>query len=216
MKISPAKGLEVVVPQGFDVKRLPGLLAAKEPWIHRTMARLQACNPVKPQDEPLPQGVELEAIGLSCRIVYRSEPGSGLSLDQCNQTQLVVSGDTDHRESVRALLRQWLLLKGRRFLVPWLDEVSRETGLTYGRVQIRRQTTRWGSCSRRGTVSLNCKLLFLPAPLVRYVLIHELCHTRHMNHSQRFWQEVARREPDCRALDHDLNQAWRLIPAWAH
>jgi hypothetical protein len=216
LKISPAKGFEVVVPQGFDIKRLPGILAAKESWIHQTMARLRTFNPVEPEEAPLPQAVDLEAVNLSCRIIYRLENGPRLTLDQRDPTQLVVAGDTNRREPVRTLLRQWLIVQGRRLLLPWLEEVSRETGLAYTRAQVRRQATRWGSCSRLGHVSLNCKLLFLPAPLVRYVLIHELCHTRHLNHSHRFWREVSRREPGYQDLDRDLSQAWRLVPTWAN
>ena len=216
LKISPAKGFEVVVPTGFDVKKLPGILAAKEPWIHKTMARLKDLKPMEREDAPLPQEVELQAVNLRCRIIHDPQPRTALSLDFTHQTQLVVGGGPDREEEIRELLRHWLILQGRRFLLPWLEEVSREIGLTYRRAQVRRQATRWGSCSRQGNVSLNCKLLFVPAPLVRYVLVHELCHTKHLNHSPRFWEEVSRREPGYQDLDRDLNQAWRLVPPWAH
>ena len=66
----------------------------------------------------------------------------------------------------------------------------------------------------RGTVSLNCCLMFQRPDVVRYLLLHELCHTRHMNHSLRFWQLVERFEPAHRALDRELLRGWQNVPAW--
>jgi predicted metal-dependent hydrolase len=87
-------------------------------------------------------------------------------------------------------------------------------GVEPGRLQIRCQRTRWGSCSRRGTISLNVCLLFQTPEVLRYLMIHELAHLRHMNHSARFWSDVARHEPDWRALDRELLQGWRRVPSW--
>jgi predicted metal-dependent hydrolase len=95
-----------------------------------------------------------------------------------------------------------------------LAHVAAKTGFTYRRVQIRRQRTRWGSCSISGTISLNVCLLFLRADIVRYLLVHELCHTRHMNHSARYWALVAIHEPNFRQLDRELLRGWRHVPAW--
>jgi predicted metal-dependent hydrolase len=63
-------------------------------------------------------------------------------------------------------------------------------------------------------ISLNYKLLFLPQPLMRYVLIHELCHTIHMNHSSKFWQLVNKFEPNYKNLDPQLREAWKITPSW--
>jgi predicted metal-dependent hydrolase len=99
-------------------------------------------------------------------------------------------------------------------LVPWLREISREKHLPFGRTLMKMQKTRWASCSRHRTVSLNVKLLFLPPELVRYVFVHELCHTVHMNHSREFWRFLAVKEPGYKELDKQLRTAWRLVPAW--
>jgi predicted metal-dependent hydrolase len=82
------------------------------------------------------------------------------------------------------------------------------------RVSIRCQRTRWGSCSTRGTVSLNCSLVFLRSEVVRYLFVHELAHTRHMNHSAHFWRLVEKIEPDYRRLDRELLAGWRTVPGW--
>lgn len=114
----------------------------------------------------------------------------------------------------RALLR-WLAREAEGHLRDRLDSVSAETGLDYARMILRRQRTRWGSCSSAGTVSLNVCLVFQRPEVVRYLMIHELCHRRHMNHSPAYWKLVASLEPHWRALDKELLRGWKNVPAWA-
>ena len=97
------------------------------------------------------------------------------------------------------------------------QEVARQaeiTGLRPKRVQTRLQSTRWGSCSTTGTLSLNAALLLRSADELRYVVIHELCHLEHMNHSKRYWQLVKRFEPDYRQYERGLDKAWQSSPIW--
>jgi hypothetical protein len=79
---------------------------------------------------------------------------------------------------------------------------------------VRNPHTRWGSYSRKETVSLNQNLLFLPTHLVRYVLLHELCHSVHLEHSAQFWSLLRDKEPRADALRDELRLAWRYLPDW--
>jgi predicted metal-dependent hydrolase len=84
--------------------------------------------------------------------------------------------------------------------------------LTVRRVTVRSQRTRWGSCSRRGTISLNWRLIQTPAFVQDYIHLHELAHLIEMNHSEKFWRQVERLCPDYLAAERWLKQHRNLLP----
>lgn len=163
----------------------------------------------------IPQDIVLGAIGRRFSVSCTNRKTSGLELRQPTVAGLELNGNVRDRRGCFALLRLWLRIQGHKHLVPWLEKISLETGLCFKAIQIRSQKTRWGSCSSRGTISLNCKLLFLPPHLVNYIMIHELCHTVHLNHSLQFWSFLSSFEPACKVLDVEIKQAGRLVPEWA-
>ncbi|MFZ0613530.1 MAG: YgjP-like metallopeptidase domain-containing protein [Desulfobacterales bacterium] len=95
--------------------------------------------------------------------------------------------------------------EARQFLVRQLKALARQHGFTVGGVAVRRQKTRWGSCSAVNNISLNINLVHLPRPLMTYVILHELLHTRIKNHGPRFWSELDKLVGDARRLRADLN-----------
>ncbi len=80
-------------------------------------------------------------------------------------------------------------------LEPRLRLLSTEARLPFNNMTIRYNKTRWGSCSAEKNINLSCKLIFLPLNLVHHVLLHELCHTKHMNHGEKFWQLLTTLDP---------------------
>ena len=84
----------------------------------------------------------------------------------------------------------------RQRLPEKLNRHAASMGVTFGRVTIRCQQTRWGSCSSRGNLNFNCLLMLAPEEVLDYVVVHELAHRKQMNHSALFWQEVERECPD--------------------
>lgn len=132
--------------------------------------------------------------------------------DSTEVNQLVIVGDS-YEDKVWQL-RNWVRQKAWFHLPPLLDQLARQTTLNYKKISIRSQKTRWGSCSSSGTISVNDQLLFLPRDTAAYLMIHELCHTQHMNHSQNFWSLVEQHCPDFRDHEAILNQAKRNIPEW--
>ncbi len=82
-------------------------------------------------------------------------------------------------------------------------------GVTYGKITIRDQKTRWGSCSEKGNLNFTWKLILAPPEVLDYVVVHELCHRLEMNHSRRFWEHVARVLPD-----YETRRAWLKENGW--
>ncbi|GAB4131844.1 MAG: SprT family zinc-dependent metalloprotease [Cyanobacteria bacterium J069] len=208
--------VEIVIPPGFDPRRVPEIVERRQDWIMRTQQRFIDRQESLPPDvvQPLPEEIHLRSLPEAWNVTYVSTAGTHLTAATQGNYQLHINGPTSNLESCQALLRRWLNRKATYHFLPWLRQVSREIDLPYTSASVRQQKTRWASCSSKRTISLNAKLLFLPAPLVRYVFIHELCHTVHMNHSAKFWALVGEKEPDFDRLDRELQKAWRYVPAW--
>ena len=214
LRITPAGELEVVVPQGFDPRRVPAIIRDKAEWVARQMARAAERRAAWHAQAPLPREIPLRAIGARWSVAYVAAAGTRLSLAERPTGRLEMRGAVDDVAACRRLLRRWLAAQARTHLPPWLERLAAEHALSYERVALRAQRTRWGSCSSRGTISLNVALLFLPEDLVRAVLLHELCHTEELNHSPAFWRRLAALDPAWRASRDALRTAWRLVPHW--
>ena len=93
---------------------------------------------------------------------------------------------------------QRLREEARRDLTARAAVFAPRIGVTYGRISIRHQKTKWGSCSSKGNLNFNCLLMLAPEAVLDYVVVHELCHRKQMNHSPAFWSEVERILPDYR------------------
>ena len=96
--------------------------------------------------------------------------------------------------------------KAKRKLTRRLRHLAAKHGFTYDRVFVRNQRTRWGSCSHKNNISLNMKIVRLPEELMDYVILHELVHTRFMNHSSDFWAELNRLVGDAKGKASELKE----------
>jgi predicted metal-dependent hydrolase len=221
LRFSVRGGLEVVVPAGFDRDAIPHLLEEKARWIERAEREIEAQRALLapwPHDR-LPERIELLAVGETWIVDATSTDASRISLRERPCCRLAVSGPLGEAARWRSILKRWLADKARAELEPWVEREATAHKLRHGPLTIRWQKTRWGSCSRRaGTakpaLSLNAGLLFLPPHLVRYVILHELCHTTRMDHSPAFWKRLERIEPAAESLRTELRSAWRFVPSW--
>lgn len=219
LKVEPGRGLIVTIPRRFARRDVPAFVERHRAWIESSLDKIQRDMPAHFRQWP-PTTLTLPAIGQALELSFQR------SMDSTLQGQPVVSGnigtqipvlitcDPGERAEVASELAIVLKALARQYLPIRLAMLAQEHGMTYRRVQIRGQRTRWGSCSSTGTISLNYKLLFLSPALVDYVLLHELAHTRHMDHSPAFWRQLQSMQADARLQDVQLRQAIRDVPPW--
>ena len=106
--------------------------------------------------------------------------------------------------------------QARIYMPSRVEHFAQIIDVTYGRITIRHQKTRWGSCSSRGTLSFNYRLIYGPAGPLDYVVVHELCHLTHMNHSKDFWNMVERIMPDYRIYKQWLREHGQELTLTTH
>ena len=198
--------VEIVVPVGVSPKTVREFVQRFTPWIDRKVAAMQC---VAQAEADVPLAVEFALTNERFDVEWCRAPKR--SIAQLGMRLVVRAPDEG---AARLLLQAWLKRAAGERLSPRLLQLSSDLNYSVVRVAIRCQRTRWGSCSTRGTVSLNCSLVFLRPEVVRYLFVHELAHTKHMNHSANFWRLVEKLEPAYRSLDRELLAGWRTVPAW--
>lgn len=209
IQVTPLGDVEVVVPYGFNTGLIPAFLGSHQDWLERVLARTRSQRPVE-LDQPIPGNVALAAIGKDYELYYRQ--GARNRVKQSGDAlEVFLNPDAE----LHKVLQRWLSQVARTHLTTETEMVAAETGLEFGKLSVRGQRSRWGSCSSRKDISLNRSLMFLEPELVRYVILHELCHTQHMNHSKSFWRLVAHHESDFKSLDRQLRFGWSYVPRWA-
>lgn len=202
----------LVAPPRATASLLERFVEAHRAWIETTRARVLDARGDGPEHGPFPPRLVLRAIDEEFEVRYRFDASrrrlrwhSGL---------LELSLPARDADEVRAGLLGGLKLKARQHLEPRLIHWAERNGLACSRIGWRNQRSRWGSCSSKGSISLNLRLLFLPPALVDYVLVHELAHLEHPNHSPAFWARVEQMLPETPRLRHELRQADRYLPGW--
>lgn len=216
--------VEIVAPLNARPGAVARFVAEHRAWIERTQRRARRNAPVHPpgaRSLPVPQ-LELAALCETWRVVHhesggrarmRVEPWAPGVEPDCAGTLLLYTA-ADDQTAMRRLLVSWLRERLRAAAHELLPALAATMGTDFAAVRVGCQRSRWGSCSRHGTISLNCCLLFQRPAVLRYLLVHELAHRRHMNHGARFWQHVAAYEPDWRSLDRELSRGWKRVPPW--
>jgi predicted metal-dependent hydrolase len=176
--------LRVTIPRGGSRREADRFVGEKTAWIERERARLlDARDAARANDCLVTLG------GESLRVAV--EEASGNRIARFGGHRVRVPAGT----GVKAAVERHLRAMATECLPQRLATLARSLGRTVTGVTVRAQRTRWGSCSPSGRISLNWRLIQLPPSVADYVLLHELTHLVHMNHSRRFWRELERACP---------------------
>jgi predicted metal-dependent hydrolase len=213
LRVERDGALVVTAPKRIRRRQIDGFVASQQAWIDDVRDRLSR---QRSQRDPAicglrPTRIELPAVGEAWRVEYGGRDGC----IQSNSSAATVH--LSHRDAdpvIAGRLQNWLKGRARRKLAPWTDALAREHGFDFARLSFRNQKSRWGSCSSNGNLSLNAKLLFCSPGACRYVLLHELVHIEHPDHSPRFWARVAELCPAYRQHMRELKVVWQRLPDW--
>lgn len=213
LQICQRRGLRLILPQTFTLEKIPSILHQNRDWIERQFTRIQPL--LTPLNSAIfPTQLSLLAINEHWQISYETDHSNLVFIQTRDTKKLVIYGNKKNSTEIKNVLHKWIKKRAKLYLIPWLKKLSSETELNYLHATIRNTRTRWGSCSKEKKISLSCKLLFLPPILVEHVLLHELCHTIHLNHSKNFWDLFTQVNAHCRELRKQLRQAQKYIPLW--
>lgn len=143
------------------------------------------------------------------RILREKEPWITKHMEQMRMKKAAYDAEEIQylpNEEIQKLAREAL-----EYIPQRVQYFAKLVGVTYGRIMIRNQRTRWGSCSSKGNLNFNCLLMLTPPEVIDYVVVHELCHRKEMNHSKDFWKEVEKVLPDYRQSVQWLKNEGSLI-----
>jgi predicted metal-dependent hydrolase len=208
VRIAAGGRVELVVPRGVPERHAWAFYESRVEWVREHLARRRVAAPT--QEFP-PRHLHLPLLEETWRLFRAGGAGRPRVVETGQVLELRGVGEP---EAFRRCLLTWLKRRALAALAPRLAEEAGLHGFRYSRLRVGNQRSRWGSCSTRGLISLNLALLFQPEQVVRYLLCHELSHTRHMDHSARFWACVAQCMPRWRELDRQLAGGWRNVPSW--
>lgn len=212
--------LEVRAPWRFSVDDARAAIQEHRNWVLGALEETRSRLRLRPQlvsgstlpllDEPLRLRVQVHA-QLSL-FDSDDKASSRLGTVRRDDRELHVQVYAAEQSAVRRLLEAWYREQAEQTFARHMPPIAEQLGVQYSQVTVRAQRTRWGSCSSRGSINLNWRLMLMPARLMDYVLAHELAHLREMNHSPAFWALVGSVFHDYRERRRDLEIAARFLP----
>lgn len=198
LRIDAKNGLQIVVPSGARGLDIETVLRDSADWILKHYAKMQQ---VKVFERRYVTGETLPYLGREWPLEVIEKRAGKLVTVTHNDLLIRVSVPSDipakdRRDAIRNALEGWYRRQAKEYLGPRVSHLARQHGFEYERISIKGQSTRWGSCSSNRNLNFNYRLMMTPPAVIDYVIIHELCHLREMNHSSRFWSLVAQYCPD--------------------
>ncbi|ATO20678.1 hypothetical protein BS636_13830 [Acinetobacter sp. LoGeW2-3] len=178
--------IRLTAPVFCTKKQIQNFITDSESWLLKTWQAQQ--DRVQSIDRSLPTTLQLFNLDQPLSVQYQAQKHNFI-LDTENSVLYISDRNPEN------YLKAFIISYAKEQLPIYLEKVSQETGLAFQACKIRQPKTRWGSCSAKHDIMLNSGIVLFPEHIVRYLCVHELAHTRHFDHSPRFWAEVAKHDP---------------------
>jgi predicted metal-dependent hydrolase len=210
LRIREAGLVEVVVPMHHAIPAPETVLERHAAWILRTFDRLRRFGGAA-GDRPVGAGTRILFLGAerTIRIVREDRRRPSVALEE---SEIIVCLAPGSPEDIRLLLERWIRTQAESIIPVRVHELNEQWRFRYNRITVRNQRTRWGSCSRKGALSFNWRLVILPTEVADYLICHELAHLKYLDHSPRFWSLVGKICPSFRQSERWLRKYGRSVP----
>lgn len=209
LSIDPKKGLTVVLPNKAQHVDILQLIQRKKKWLERHLPFSTSPFPAS-----LPEMLCLRSIEQTWTLrIQQEDSRKNTCLVHIKPFQLLLRGsNTLSTDQKVDKIKSWLKEKAYEIFIIWLRQLSFKHQLPFNQLQVRGQKTLWGSCTNKKNINLNFKLLFLPKNLVIHIMLHELTHTKYLNHGIRFKQLLKKIDPNTPEHELALKTADQYIP----
>jgi predicted metal-dependent hydrolase len=194
LQISRGSNLELVLPRGYELADAEKFIKQKSDWITKHL------RPAKEEDE------KFLLLGKEIKIVQVYELFTRKHKLIFENNELRIVSPQGSKIDLKKLYEIWLKNFAKRYLPERAYQLAGKYGFIINKVSVRNQKTRWGSCSARGNLSFNYNLVQYRKEIIDYVIVHELCHRKEMNHSKKFWLLVEKLCPDYKLLRKELKK----------
>jgi len=196
IKLLSSSHLEITVPNNYPKESMEALLYKKSSWIIKRLSHLAAMDE-NPLNKSIKNGATVLYLGEPHTLIFLNSQDSSPTITLKNNQIILHIPVTDiQNPSLLAhLLREWYWKKAQELLVAKTIFWSKTIQVQPQRVTIKDQKTRWGSCSSKGNINYNWRIIMAPPEVIDYLIIHELSHLHVLNHSSLFWQEVSNYSP---------------------
>ena len=207
ISMKPFEPLKLTLPVFVSYKRANEFLLEKESWILKNLEKIRK---LEDQYTVFTETSEFMTHEHRLEISRHLEEVPRVILKN-KKIMVLLPEPADIRDPKIQEIIRWGIQaawrkEAKRYLPERLGELSRKHRLTYNKVIIKNNKTRWGSCSDKNNINLSLHLMRLPDHLIDYVLLHELAHTVHKNHSKKFWKDLDKIYPDARTVDRELKE----------
>lgn len=196
--------VRIIAPKTLSDIELESFINKKSNWIERTLRANKLKTKIVTKD--FESGEQFLYLGKKYKLKFISDSNDLIKL-KSGEIQVCINTlkfeDKKHRKKI---VQNWFKEKALSFLTKMTLEIAQEIKLNPKLVKIRSYKSRWGSCNSKDVITYNWKLIMAPKSIIKYVVIHELCHIKYLNHSKKYWNEVAKYVPDYKYKKHWLNQ----------
>ena len=194
LQISLGNELEVILPRGYELKEAENFILTKSKWIKKHLS----FQPVKKKNYYY----------FGNRITIRQEFALFIKkhIIRLEKDELKIISPENSNIELNKLYTTWVRNQAKEYLPERAAELANQFGFSINKISVRKQKTRWGSYSSQGNISFNFLLLGYTKEVIDYVIIHELCHSKEMNHSEDFWTLVKRFCPRFMTLRQELKR----------